>query len=104
MSLSITAFLISHLTLTNTFIWEYPSNTVVASSPNVGARACPVAEEFIGAGATQAQVPLSTKGKIGTMALVEKDGRQYIIGIHGQPSYTKTKMDLAKEIFMQSHF
>ncbi|GAB7220639.1 hypothetical protein VcTj87_24600 [Vibrio comitans] len=70
----------------------------------MGARSCPVAEEFISAGATEAQVPLSTKGKIGSMVLVEKDGRQYIIGIHGQPSYTKTKMDLAKEIFMQSQF
>lgn len=89
MSLSTTAFLISHLTLTNAFIWEYPSHMVASSSPNVGSRACPVAAEFIKSGVSQAQVPLSTQAKIGTMVLVEKEGKRYIIGLHGEQSHTK---------------
>ncbi|GAM75774.1 hypothetical protein JCM19241_3686 [Vibrio ishigakensis] len=48
-----------------------------------------MAAEFIKSGVSQAQVPLSTQAKIGTMVLVEKEGKRYIIGLHGEQSHTK---------------
>ncbi|GAM70178.1 hypothetical protein JCM19236_5725 [Vibrio sp. JCM 19236] len=55
----------------------------------MGSRACPVVAEFINSGVSQAQVPLSTQAKIGTMALVEKEGKRYIIGLHGEQNHTE---------------
>lgn len=101
MSLKIIAFLIAHLTMAEVYIWEYPSPIVVMSTqPDVG-RYCPVADQFIQSGLEQSQVPVSTEYKIGSMMKIDKEGKTYILGLRGEPSYTATQMEKAGLIFIE---
>ncbi|MCW8331403.1 hypothetical protein MD588_21655 [Photobacterium sp. SDRW27] len=101
MSLKIMSFLIAHATLTDVNIWEYPSPVVQASSELETGRYCPIAHQFIRSGEQLAQVPLTTDRKMGTMMIVEKGGKQYIISLRGVPTYTATQVEKANEIFLE---
>lgn len=102
MSLKMTAFLISHLTMADVYIYEYPSPTVVASSNGIENRYCPVADEFIRSGQLQSKVPLSTSSKSGSMTIVEHEGKRFVLALDEDAKYTQTQLNTAKRIFAES--